>query len=127
MSGMKKLAVPVLVFALLGIVSLFVPGPHGSLFSIYREFDGPRISLLLLSFGAAAIAAGLSLRAPRSWHGYLALGSFALALVKSRAWTVLQNFGAASTPLKLLAIAIVAGVMFTLLATVLRDEPDAIS
>ena len=112
-------------FALLGIASLFVPGTHGSLFALYAEFDTPRLTLLLLAFAMAAIAAGLALRSVRTWHGYLALGGFALAFVKARTWTVLGTFSDASVPLKLHAIAIVGGVIFTLLATVVGEPRDA--
>lgn len=122
---MKRLALPILVFALLGIASMFVPGPHGSLFRLYAEFDTPRLTLLLLSFLAAGVAAGLAMRSVRTWHGYLALGGFALAMVKARVWTVLQHFSNAQTPLKLHAIAIVGGVIFTLLATVVGEPEQA--
>ena len=122
---MKRLALPILVFALLGIASLFVPGPHGSLFQLYAEFDTVRLTLLVLSFAMAAIAARLALRKVRSWHGYLALGGFALAMVKARVWDVLKHFGDAGTPLKLQAIAIVGGVIFTLLATAVGEDRPA--
>lgn len=119
---MKKLAQPILVFALLGLASLFVPGPHGTLFGIYAEFDTPRLVLLLFAFTGAAIVAGLALRRVRPWHGYTALGWFALAMVKSRVWMLLRDFGDASIGAKLLAIAITGGVIFTLLATVVADD-----
>jgi hypothetical protein len=125
---MKRLALPILVFALLGIASLFVPGPHGSLFQLYAEFDTVRLTLQILSFAMVAVASGLALRKVRSWHGYLALGGFALAFVKARVWTVLGHFSDANLPLKLHAIAIVGGVIFTLLATVVgepRETADA--
>jgi len=123
---MKKLALPILVFALLGIASMFVPGPHGSLFRLYAEFDSVRLTLLLLSFAAAGIAAGLALRKVRGWHGYLALGGFALAMVKARVWTVLQHFSDSQIPLKLQAIAIVGGVIFTLLATAIGEPHEPV-
>lgn len=122
---MKRLALPIFVFALLGIASLFVPGPHGSLFALYAEFDTVRLTLLLLSFLMAGVAAGLAMRNPRPWHGYLALGGFALAFVKARSWTILQHFSDAGMPLELHAIAIVGGVIFTLLATVVGEPRDA--
>lgn len=120
---MKKLALPIFVFALLGLASFFVPGPHGSLFGIYAEFDTPRLTLLLLSFVAAAVAAGLAMKKPSAWQGYLALFGFALAFVKARTWTVLQHFSESPMPLKLHAIAIVGGAIFTLLATAVPAEP----
>jgi hypothetical protein len=119
---MKKLALPILVFALLGIASMFVPGRHGSLFGLYAEFDTPRLTLLLLSFLASGVAAGLALRKVRPWHGYVALGGFALAMVKARAWTALQHFSDAPVPMKLQAIAIAGGVIFTLLATAVPER-----
>lgn len=122
---MKRLALPIFVFALLGIASLFVPGSHGSLFRLYAEFDTPRLTLLLLSFVMAGVAAGLAMRKLRQWHGYVALGAFALAMVKGRVWEVLKHFGDAGLPMKLHAIAIVGGVIFTLLATVVGEPRDA--
>lgn len=120
---MKRLALPILVFASLGIASLFIPGPHGSLFRLYAEFDTVRLTLLVLSFATAGVAAALAMRNARAWHGYVALGGFALAFVKARTWTVLQHFSDAPMPLKLHAVAIVGGVIFTLLAT--AASPDA--
>jgi hypothetical protein len=121
---MKKLALPILVFALLGIASLFIPGPHGSLARIYAEFDTVRLTLLVLSFAMAGIAAALALRSVRTWHGYVALGGFVLAFVKARVWTVLGELDGMRPMPKLHAIAIVGGVIFTLLATVVGDRPD---
>ncbi|MFN0246491.1 MAG: hypothetical protein ACKV2T_06260 [Kofleriaceae bacterium] len=122
---MKRLALPILVFALLGIASLFIPGAHGSLFQLYAEFDTPRLSLLVIAFAMAAVASALALRTVRAWHGYVALGGFVLAFVKARAWTLLGQFSDANLPLKLHAIAIVGGVFFTLLATAVGDSRDA--
>jgi hypothetical protein len=123
---MKKLAPPILVFALLGIASMLVPGPHGSLLRLYAEFDSPRLVLLVLSFVAAAVACGASLRGVRArWTAYLALFGFVLAFVKARVWTLLQQFSDSPTPLKLHAIAIVGGVIFTLLATAVGDERES--
>ena len=119
---MKKLALPILVFALLGIASLFIPGPHGSLVRIYAEFDTVRLTLLVLSFTMAGVAAALALREVRAWHGYVALGGFALAFVKARVWTALQEFDGLRPMPKLHAIAIIGGVIFTLLATVVGDR-----
>lgn len=124
---MKRLALPILVFAVMGIASLFVPAAHGSLFHRYAEFDTPRLTLLLLAFGMAGVAAGLALRRVRPWHGYVALGGFALAMAKARVWTVLGQFSDAPTPLKLHAIAIVGGLIFTLLATVVGEPAEATS
>lgn len=121
---MKKLALPILVFSVLGIASLFVPGPHGSLFRIYAEFDSVRLTLLLLAFASAGIAAALALREVRAWHGYVALFGFVLAFVKARVWTALQDFDGMRPMPKLHAIAIVGGVIFTLLATVIGDPEE---
>jgi hypothetical protein len=122
---MKKLALPILVFALLGIASLFIPGAHGSLFQLYAEFDTPRLTLLLIAFAMAGIASALALRKVRTWHGYVALGGFALAFVKARVWTALQDIDGLRPMPKLHAIAIVGGVFFALLATAVGDSRDA--
>lgn len=121
---MKRLALPVLVFALLGIASMFVPGPHGSLFRLYAEFDTPRLTLLLLAFATAGVVAALAMKKVRGWYGYVALFGFVLALVKARVWTVLKHFGESGLPLKLQAVAIVGGVIFTLLATAVGEPRE---
>lgn len=115
---MKKLSLPILAFALLGVVSLFVPGPTGSLFRIWGELDGAKLTLLVLSLGGAGAAAALATRHERPWHGYVALAGFSLALVKVRAWTVLSGASAAPMSLWLLAFALVGGVICALVATV---------
>jgi len=115
---MTKLAKPIVVFAILAIAALFVPQPRGSLFDLYAGFDMPRIVLMVLGCLMAIAGAFAALKRPRPWQGYLALGGFVLAFVKMKTWTLLRALSMVGWPTKLCAIALLGGLIFTLLAVV---------
>lgn len=122
---MKKFAIFIFAFALLGMISLFIPMQTGSMFSIFLEFDRFRLVLMLAAFAVPMIACGAALKAPRpqQWHGIAALGGFAIATVKSEVWNLVRQLGGSPLPFKLLAVAILGGTVCSLIAVATEERP----
>jgi hypothetical protein len=125
---MRKLAVPIFVFSIAGLVSLFLPAERGSMFSVWLEFDQFRLVLMLLAFAAPAVVAVLSLtRRIESWMPYVALGGFAVATVKSEVWSLVSKLGGSPLSFKILFVSIVCGVIVTVIAFAKQEEANAAS
>ncbi len=115
---MKKLALPIIAFSVLGLVSLFIPIENGSMFSVFLEFDKFRLLLMLAAFIVPAVMAVMAMRATRveSWRGIVALAGFAVATVKSELWTMVSNITKLPTGMLVMTIAILGGVLCSLIA-----------
>jgi hypothetical protein len=125
---MKKLAVPIFVFSVLGLVSLFLPNERGSMFSVFLEFDRFRLFLMLAAFGLPAIMSVLVIAKPaKSWHAMVALAGFAVATVKAEAWSMAGHLGSSPLSFKLQFAAILGGVICTILAVAKQEEAAAAS
>jgi hypothetical protein len=121
----KKLALPIIVFSVLGLVSLFIPMENGSMFSVFLEFDKFRLVLMLAAFGVPAAMAVLAMRAVKveSWHGIGALAGFAVATVKMELWSLVSNITKLPTAMLVLTIAILGGVLCSLIAVATEPKP----
>ena len=126
---MKKLGIPILICAALGLVTLFLPNGDGpSMFTVFLEFDPFRLFLMIAAFALPIAAAILALRATtsKSWFGMAALGGFAIATVKAQVWLILSKFGDTYLPMKLQAGAIIGGAILSILAVAKEDrEPTS--
>ena len=110
---------------MLGLVSLFIPTEIGSMFSRLLEFDKFHLVLMLAAFGVPATMAVLAMRAVKveSWHGIGALAGFAVATVKAQLWTLVSNITQLPTAMLLLTIAILGGVLCSLIAVASEPKP----
>ena len=119
---MKNLKVLILVFGLLGIISLFMPIMPGmpSWFSALSKGDMFQLVLMLAAFGVPAAVAGMGLAKPpaQAWHGAAALAGFALGAVKFRVWKVIGSIGEVPMSWKLMTVAVVGGLVVSVLALV---------
>lgn len=122
---MKKLAFPIIAFSVLGLVSLFIPIENGSMFSVFLEFDKFRLVLMLAAFIVPAAMAVMAMRAVRveSWRGIAALAGFAVATVKSEVWTLVSNITKLPTGMLVMTIAILGGVLCSLIAVATEPKP----
>jgi len=122
----KNLKVVILVFGILGLVSMFLPmgGGMPSMFSIFMEFDKFQLILMLAAFGVptAVCAMGLAKPPAQAWHGIAALAGFALAAVKTRIWSSIGQIMDAPLSGKLMLVAVVGGVITSIMAVV---KPEA--
>lgn len=119
---MKKFALPIIAFCVLGLVSLFIPTDIGSMFSNMLALDK---ALFLAAFTVPAVMAVLAMRAVRveSWHGTAALAGFAVATVKSELWTLVSNITKLPAPMLIMSIAILGGVLCSLIAVATEPRP----
>ena len=122
---MKKLALPIIAFSILGIASLFVPMNGHSMFEVFLEFDKFRLILMVAAFAAPLAAAVMAMRATRadSWHGYMALAGYAVAFVKSELWSLLSNITKLPTAMLLLTLACLGGTLCSLNAVATEERP----
>lgn len=120
---MKKFALPIIAFSVLGLVSLFIPMSGHSMFSVFLEFDRFRLVVMLAAFVVPIAAAVLALRAtrPESWHGIAALAGFAVATVKQELWSMVSNITKLPGAMLLMTLAILGGVLCSLIAV--ASEP----
>ena len=123
---MKNVKVLILVFGIIGLVSLFLPnGPMPSMFSMFMEFDKFQLILMLAAFGIPTAVAAMGLAKPpaQAWHGIAALLGFGLAAVKTRIWETLPHvMDMPGMALKLMIVAVVGGVVTSVIGVV---KPEA--
>jgi MFS-type transporter involved in bile tolerance (Atg22 family) len=114
----KKLALPIIVFSVLGMVSLFIPMAGHSMFSTFLEFDRFRLALMIAAFVAPIVGSVLALRAVKteSWHGILALAGFAVAFVKSELWSLISNITKLPGAMLMLTLAVLGGALCSMIA-----------
>lgn len=117
---MKNMKVLILVFGILGVISLFIPMGDGipSMFSLFMELDKVQIILMLAAFGLPAVMGAMGLAKPpfQMWQAVVALAGFALAAVKTKIWEALPHIMDQPLPGKLMVIATVGGVIVSALA-----------
>ena len=123
---MKNSKVFVLLFGIIGLVALFLPLGDGmpSLFKITMEVDKVQLILMLAAFGLPALMGAMGLAKPPflPWQAAVSLAGFALAAVKMRIWDMLGQFGSTALSGKLMIVAIIGGLIFSILALVKRDD-----
>jgi hypothetical protein len=123
---MKKLAFPILVFAIAGLASLFIPDAGRSMVSVFLEFDQFRLFLMIAAFTVPAVMCVLALTQPvvKSWQPMAALAGFAIATVKSEVWSMASHLPSLPLAHKIMFVAIVGGAVCSILA-VAKTEEDA--
>ncbi len=122
---MKNLKVLILVFGVIGLVSLFLPmSPLPSMFSMLMEVDKFQLGLMLAAFGVPTAVAAMGMAKPpaQSWHGIAALAGFALGAVKTRIWETAPHIMDVPLSMKLMIVAVVGGVIVSIMGVV---KPEA--
>jgi len=117
---MKNMKVLILVFAILGVVSLFIPMDGGfTMFAALKAMGVGQLALILGGFVVAAVMAGMGLAKPpmQQWQAGVALAGFGLVFIKGRMWNLADAFRA-PLPMKLMAIAVIGGLIFSIIALV---------
>jgi hypothetical protein len=118
----KNLKVLILVFGILGLVSMFLPmgGGMPSMFSLFMEFDKFQLILMLAAFGVPTAVAAMGLAKPpaQAWHGIAALAGFALGAVKTRIWESAPHIMDVPMSMKLMLVAVVGGVIVSIMGVV---------
>ena len=119
---MKNMKVLLVLFGIIGVVSLFLPIMEGfpSLFSA----DKGQFGIMALAFGVPAVVGAIGMAKPpaQAWHGIAALVGFGLAAFKVKVWTLLPHIMDIPMSMKLMVVAAVGGAVVAVLALV---KPEA--
>ncbi|MGN6103938.1 MAG: hypothetical protein ACTHU0_02430 [Kofleriaceae bacterium] len=125
---MRNLKVVVLVFGIVGLISMFLPLGDGmpSMFKLFMEFDKVQLLLMLAAFGIPTAVGAIGLAKPpfKQVHAGLAVAGFGLASFKMEIWKAISHIGAAPLSAKLMLIAAAGGLIVSILALV-KPEPQA--
>lgn len=120
---MRNLKILILAFGALGVISLLM---DMDLLKAGLKEDTVNYALVLAGFVLPAIMGLMAIAKPPmvAWQAAVALAGFALVGVKFRIWETLPKIADAGTAQKLGMIAVVGGVVVSLLAT-LKPENRA--
>jgi len=115
---MKNMKVLILVFGILGVISLFIPMEGFTLFAALKAGGMGDLIPILGGFVLAAVMGGMGLAKPpmQQWQAGAAAAGFALIFVKGKMWHVLDMFKLPGIPFKLLAVACIGGLIVSILA-----------
>lgn len=119
---MKNMKILLILFGVIGVVSLFLPIMEGfpSLFAA----DKGQFGIMAVAFGlpAAVGIAGMAKPPAQAWHGIVALLGFGLAAFKVKIWTLIPHIMDIPMSMKLMAVAAAGGLVVAILAMV---KPEA--
>jgi hypothetical protein len=126
---MKGLKVGILVFAVMGLLTLVIPaGGHIPLFSAIKEPVDFLQFLIIFGLPCAMAIMGITKPPMQMWQTAVAAGGFGFGFIKLEMWNVLKNithiFDIPGIHAKLVVFGILGGVIVSILALV-KPEPRA--
>jgi hypothetical protein len=121
----KNLKFGVLLFGLLGLVSIFLPSDGASFFD-FRAFAAMNVYGGIAGFAIALVAgiAGAAKPPFSKMHAIAATVGFALALVlisDMKPWKIFDGFKG-PMPMKLMVVALIGGLVTSIVAVVKSEE-----
>lgn len=122
---MKNLKIVILVCGVVGLVALILPLSGRSLLKDAFEIDTLSALVYAASFALPAIMAAMALARPpmQAWQPGVALAGFVLGFVRFRVWDVALHLGSAGAAWILLLLAIVVGMVASVLALLKPETP----
>lgn len=121
---MKNLKLGVLVFGVLGLISMFIPTQGMTLFSLFKLIGAGQLVIMLLSFGLPAAMGALMVKGPaQKWQGGVAAAGFALACVKLEVWKAVAHIGELTKmfPMLLIVVAAIGGLVTAILSLTAKE------
>jgi hypothetical protein len=119
---MKQMKVLILIFGVLGLVSLFIPMEGFTFFSVLNLMGMSYLVPVLGGFVLAAAAGGAAMKPPAAaWTAPAALVGFALVFVRMEMWKVGDIMGG-PLPAKLLVISTFGGLACSIVGLVKKEE-----
>jgi hypothetical protein len=115
---MKNMKVLILVFGILGVISLFIPTEGFTYFALFKAMGMGYLVPVLGGFVLAAVMGGMGLAKPPmlQWQAGLALLGFALVFVRFKMWQALKGIGDAPLSGKLMIVAVLGGIVVSIIA-----------
>jgi hypothetical protein len=115
---MKNMKVLILVFGILGVISLFIPTEGFTMFAFLKLAGMGYLVPVLGGFVLAAVMGAMGLAKPPmlQWQAGLAAAGFGMVFVRMKFWQMLKGIG--DTPLsgKLLIVAVLGGLIVSIIA-----------
>lgn len=116
---MKNMKVLILVFGILGVISLFIPTDGFTMFALLKL--GGTVPFLLPVLGGfvlAAVMGGMGLAKPpmQQWQAGAAAAGFAIVFVRLKFWQMIKGIGDAPLSGKLLIVAVLGGLIVSIIA-----------
>ncbi len=118
---MKQMKVLILVFAVLGLISLFIPMEGFTFFAVLKLGGMSYLLPVIGGFALAAIAGATAMKPPaQSWQAAAAVAGFAMVFVRLEMWKV-ADLMAGPLPAKLLVIATIGGLIVSIIGLVKKE------
>jgi hypothetical protein len=122
----KNLKMLMLVFGILGIVSMFIPTHGMTLFSLFKLLGTGQLVIMLAAFALPAAMGGMAVSKPplQRWQSIVALLGSALACWKLEIWKTLAHIGELfkALPMLLIVVAAVGGLVVAILSLAKAEQ-----
>ncbi|MBA3503753.1 MAG: hypothetical protein M4D80_10700 [Myxococcota bacterium] len=108
----------ILVFGILGVISLFIPTEGFTMFAFLKLAGMGYLVPVLGGFVLAAVMGAMGLAKPpmQQWQAGLAAAGFAMVFVRLKFWQMIKGIGDAPLSGKLLIVAVLGGLIVSILA-----------
>src|SRR5262245_36699951 len=113
----------ILVFGVLGLVSLFIPSQGFTMFAFLRLAGMGYVVPVLGGFIAAIAMGAMAMKKPPllQWQAGVAAAGFALVFVRLEFWRMLKGIGDAPLGGKLLIVSVLGGLVVSILAIAKKE------
>ena len=119
---MKQMKVLILIFGVVGLVSLFIPMEGFTFFSFLKMAGMGYLVPVLGGFALATAAGAAAMKPPAAaWTAPAALVGFALVFVRMEMWKVGDILGG-PLPAKLLVISTFGGLAVSIVGLIKKEE-----
>jgi hypothetical protein len=115
---MKNMKVLILVFGILGVISLFIPTQGFTFFALLKLAGMGYLVPVLGGFVVAAAMGAMGLAKPpmQMWQAGVALAGFGAVFVRMEFWKIIKGIGDLPIGGKLLIVAVLGGVVTSIIA-----------
>lgn len=115
---MKNMKVLILVFGILGAISLFIPMEGVTMFAFLKLAGMGYLIPVLGGFVLAAVMGGMGLAKPpmQQWQAGAAAAGFVAVFARMKMWEGLSHIMDAPLPAKLMIVAVFGGLITSILA-----------
>ena len=115
---MKNMKVLILVFGILGVISLFISTHGFTMFALLKAMGMGYMEPILGGFVLAAVMGGMGLAKPpmQQWQAGLAAAGFGLVFVRFKLWEALKGIGDLPISGKLMVVAVLGGLICSIIA-----------
>lgn len=119
---MKQMKPLILLFAILGLASLFIPAEGFTMFAMLKALGMAYLVPVAGGFALAAIAAAIAMKPPApAWTAAAAVAGFGVVFARMEMWKIGDLFDG-PLPIKLLVVAVLGGLAVSIIGLVKKEE-----